>query len=128
VLPRRPLCLLEAEYQQVQQELLAVAVEVLEVAGALLLVEALAVEVLEEAGALLLVEALAAEVLVVLAAVLLEAAGRPVEATAVSIRLAAAVSLATQTTSRPSWRTCGILSCRVNSVRQIQRRSWRTWR
>ena len=120
MLPRRPLCLLEAEYQQVQQELLAVAVEVLEVAGALLLAEALAVEVLEEAGALLLV--------VVLAAVLLEAAGRPVEATAVSIRLAAAVSLATQTTSRPSWRTCGILSCRVNSVRQIQRRSWRTWR
>ena len=103
VLQRRPPCLLRAECQQEQQESLDLPVEpaVLEVAGALLLVEALAVEVPEVAGALLLVEALAAEVLVVpvggsqvaLAAALLEAAGRPEEATAVSIRLAAAVAL-----------------------------------
>ena len=122
MLQRRPPSLLRAECQQDQQESLDLPVEptVLEVAGALLLVEVLAVEVPDVAGALLLVEALAAEVLVVpvadsqvvLAAVLLEAAGRPVEATAVSIRLAAAVALAAQvaTASRPSWRTCGISS------------------
>ena len=103
MLQRRPPSLLRAECKQDQQESLDLPVEptVLEVAGALLLVEALAVEVPDVAGALLLVEALAAEVLVVpvdgpqvaLAAVLLEAADHPVEATAVSIRLAAAVAL-----------------------------------
>ena len=105
-------------------------------AALVLLVEEEVPAVLEVAGALLLVEVLAAEAPVAdpqveLAMVLLVAAGRLAEAATVPLApRAAAVWLAARllvTTSRPRWPTCGRSSCRVSGVRQMRRRSWQLW-